>query len=150
MTIEIDQSGKIEQTQWDIIIALSNEIKYSIILSKKTKRSLQTKFRNHNRPRMFVYQTFAALISIVFKEIKPKSKVIIDSEYLGQQDLLKIQIFEYVKKLKIKPVPVFDFGFVGKDSPAHHLAEKVAYKKIKVDKRIFLNEITRLIWPIKK
>lgn len=149
MSIEIDQSGKIEQTQWNTILALSNEVKYVIVLNKKTKRKLQTLFRNRNKPRTFVYQTFAALLALIFREVKPKSKVIVDLEYHGQQDLLKIQILEYVGRLKIKPIPVFDFGLVGKNSLAHHLAEKVAYKKRKADKIISINEITNLIWPIK-
>ncbi|OGK52889.1 hypothetical protein A2970_02145 [Candidatus Roizmanbacteria bacterium RIFCSPLOWO2_01_FULL_44_13] len=149
MRIEIDQSGKIEQTQWNTIISLSNEIRYSIILNKKIKRRLQTKFRNYNKPRMFVYQVFSALISIIFKEVKPKSKVIIDLEYFGQRDLLIVQITKYIKQLKITPIPIFDFGFVGKNSPAHHLAQQVAYKKKAANKKVGFAEISRLIWPRK-
>ncbi|MBI4226067.1 hypothetical protein HY612_03040 [Candidatus Roizmanbacteria bacterium] len=131
MSTEIDMSGKIEQTQWDTIIALSNDIEYAIVLSKRTKRHLQTLFRNLNTPRMFIYKTFAALISLIFKEVKLKSKVIIDLEYFGHQDLLKTQILEYVNQLKIRVTPIFEFGFVGKNSHSHILAEQVAYKKRK-------------------
>ena len=149
MKIEIDQSGKIEQTNLNTIIALSNDIKYSIILKKRTKRTLQELFRKRGKPRMFIYQTFAALIAILIKETKPATKVIIDMEYLGHQDILTRQIKDYCEKLSGKKAVYFTFGFIGKKSAAHTRAEKVAFKKKKADRVIVLSEIVKIIWPIK-
>ncbi len=149
MKIEIDQSGKIEQTNLNTIIALSNNVQYALILKKRTKRILQEIFRKQGKPRMFVYQTFAALIAILLKEAKPKTQVTIDMEYLGLQDLLKRQIDEYSTLLLGPKIPTFVFGFVGKESPAHILAEKVAYKKKRANKIVSLNEIIKIIRPIK-
>lgn len=125
---QIDQSGKIEQTSLKTIIAISNGIHYSIVLSRKVKRLLQEIFRNQQRPRMFVYDTFAALIALVFVKTKPVSKVMIDKEYRNE-DLVKARILEFLKMHKINYNPNIEFGLVGKLSPAHILAAKVANKK---------------------
>lgn len=149
MKYQIDQSGKIEQTNLDTIIALSNSTQYAIVLPKKTKRILQEIFRSEGRPRMFIYDTFSALIIILLLRTKPKIKVVIDKEY-SNEDLIKARILEFKKADKIKYVPEFVFGLVGKSSPAHILAAKVANKKIKADLIISLEGISGVIWPSKK
>lgn len=149
MKIEVDQSGKIEQTSLDTILALSNDIHYTLVLRKRTKRILQTVFRSQNKQRMFIYITFAVLVAILLKETKPRTKVVIDTEYIGHEDLLKKQIIEYAILLDVAVIPILEFGFIGKASPAHTLAEKVAYKKRKTDKIVSLAEIVKIIWPIK-
>jgi len=45
MKIEIDQSGKIEETNVDTVIALSNGVKFSVRIHRRTKRRLQEEFR---------------------------------------------------------------------------------------------------------
>jgi len=40
MRIEIDQSGKIEQTNINSIIALSNDVRGGVTLSKKNKKRI--------------------------------------------------------------------------------------------------------------
>lgn len=147
MRLEVDQSGKIEQTNLDTIIALSNDIQYSLVLKKRIKRLLQELFRIQGKPRLFIYKTFAALIAILLKASNPSKKVIIDMEYFSQQIILQRQITEYLEKNKIKAK--FEFGFVGKGSSAHILAERVAHKKQKVNKAVNFEEISKLIWPIK-
>jgi len=110
MTAEIDQSGKIEQTNLDTIIALSNNIHYSLILPKRVKRTLQSLFRDKARPRMFIYQTFSALIAILLINTKPKSKICIDTEYQGHDDIIRSQISHYISLLAKKKNYVFEFG----------------------------------------
>lgn len=148
-TYQIDQSGKIEQTSLKTIIAISNDIQYSIVLPRKVKRLLQEIFRSQQRPRMFIYNTFAALIALLFIKTKPVSRVVIDKEY-GNEDLLKVRIFEYLKMHKVNYSPNIEFGLVGKSSPAHILAAKVANKKIRQNLFLSLEDITSFLWPTKK
>ncbi len=44
MQIEVDQSGKIEQTSYDTVLALTNGVSYTILLKKKDKRALEKIF----------------------------------------------------------------------------------------------------------
>ncbi len=150
MKIEIDQSGKIEQTELDTVIALSNKIKYTLILRRRSKRTLQSFFRQKGQPRVFIYRTFAALIAIVLSKVKSDTKIIIDSEYLSHKGILKEQIKHYMKSITGKTVGNFDFGFVGKNSNAHKLAGKVANRIIKADKIVSIEEVFKIIWPTKK
>lgn len=148
--IQIDQSGKIEQTNLNTIIALSNNMRYSLVLPKKVKRILQEIFRKQQRPRMFIYDTFAALIALVLIKTKPLSKILIDKEYKNE-DLIKARILEFLKKHnKIKFNPDIEFTLVGKSSPAHILAAKVANKKIIPNLVVSLEDIVAFLWPIKK
>jgi len=62
MKIEIDQSGKIEDTSKNTIIAFSNGKFKSIFISAREKRELQKFFRRIGKPRIFVYRVFAILI----------------------------------------------------------------------------------------
>lgn len=51
MQIEIDQSGKIEDTSKDTVLALSNGTQFSIKISRNIKRELQNIFRKNKEPR---------------------------------------------------------------------------------------------------
>jgi arginine deiminase len=149
MKFEIDQSGKIEQTNLDTVIALSDDFQFAIIFKKRSKRALQVVFREQNKRRVFIFLTFAALIALVLKEAKLKKKVIIDLEYAGHQDILKKQIIDYLKILKIDP-PEMEFKEIGKNSPAHKLAVLVGNRKKKVDKIVKLEEVTEMVFSHKK
>lgn len=50
MKFEIDQSGRVEYTSHNTVLALSNDIQYSIIAPAKVKRQLQEMFRREGMP----------------------------------------------------------------------------------------------------
>lgn len=127
--IEIDQSGKIEDTSKDTVLALSNGTQFSILISRKIKRDLQTIFRKNKQPRNFVLFTFSAGLSILIHHAKPKHKLLIDKEYLGKEFIIKKHILETYKSEKIKPI--INFGLIGKGSNSHKLASLVVKKKSK-------------------
>lgn len=144
MIYQLDQSGKIEQTNLDTIIALSNENKYTVLLKKKDKRILQQFFRSISKPNVFIYSTFAALVAIVINKVEPDKKVIIDTEYSGHTRAIKKQIANFLAYLKYKKDIRVEFGFVGKRSPAHELASEVIRKKRKPDKVVSLEEVVKI------
>ncbi len=151
MAFQIDQSGKIEQTSLDTIIALSNSKKYCVVLKRRTKRLLQEEFRLRKKPRMFIFDTFCALLAIILLKVKPASSVFIDKEYFGNEDLIKARILEFINKLsKSDSIPEIEFILVGKSSPAHLLAAKVGKKEVKPDKVVTLEEISTALWPKKR
>ncbi|TSC64197.1 MAG: Uncharacterized protein G01um101493_199 [Microgenomates group bacterium Gr01-1014_93] len=151
MAYQIDQSGKIEQTSLDTIIALSNNKKYCVILRRKTKRLLQEEFRLRRKPRMFIFDTFCALLTIILIKAKPTAPVFIDKEYFGNEALIKARILEFINKIGLSNyIPEIEFTLVGKNSPAHHLAAKVGNKTIKPDEVVTLEGISIVLWPQKK
>ena len=66
MKIEIDQSGKIENTSRLTILAYSNKTSKSILITAKDKKTIQSLFRRINQPKIFIYKLFTN------KEIKRK------------------------------------------------------------------------------
>ena len=143
MQIEIDQSGKIENTSKDTVLALSNRLQFSIIIPRKIKREIQIIFRKNKQPRNFVLFTFSAGLSILLHYAKPKHKVLIDKEYLGKEFIIKKHILETYKKEVIKPI--ISFGFIGKKSNSHRLASLVVKKKLKPNIIVTKNELLKVI-----
>ncbi|HEX9722115.1 MAG TPA: hypothetical protein VGA53_02520 [Candidatus Paceibacterota bacterium] len=75
MRIEIDQSGKIENTSKDTIIAFSNGIRKAIRISSVDKREIQAIFRRTGKPRIFVYKFFSILVFLLIeKHLEVKTK----------------------------------------------------------------------------
>jgi len=147
---QIDQSGKVEQTQIDTIVALANGTDGSVLCKTQTKRILQEVFRRQKRAKLFPYLTFAALVAILIKICAPKRKVIIDTEYYGHNNLIRERIIAYLRLLGQQNMMPIEFGYVGKNSPAHTLAAHVGNKKRKPTKKVTLEEILKLLFAIKK
>lgn len=147
MIIEVDQSGKIENTNKNTIIAFSNEIFGSILISTKDKREIQKIFRKIGKPKMFVYKLFAILTFLLLKKhLKKIDQIIIDEEYPGKSVLIKDYLLREIRKVR----PNFSkenisFRAVGKRSKAHYLAYGVAIGKKLPDKTVNVKEILRFV-----
>jgi len=147
MKIEIDQSGKVENTSKNTIIAFSNSKFKSILISARDKREIQKFFRRIGKPRIFVYRVFAILIFLLIKkDLREIKEIIIDTEYTGKSSLIKNFILQEIKKIN----PSFskddiDFQEIGKKSKAHFLAYGVATGKKKADIEVGAKEILRMI-----
>lgn len=135
--IEIDQSGKIEETHRDTYLAFSNGKQYTIRITAKTKRRLQEAYRQIGRPRDFVVGVFSVThYKLIEKHISIIDEIIIDREYPGQ-DLLIIRILKAILTAHaISPVPRIYFTSIGKRSSAHRAAINSFRKKSPPDKTI--------------
>jgi hypothetical protein len=143
MKIEIDQSGKIENTSKPTVIGFSNKNNKTIIIFATEKQRLQRYFRKVGKPNLFVYQTFSILIYLLLRNQKQIEQIVIDKEYVGQEPLIK----SYLLTLLRKNGRHFDkrrisFRQVGKKSAVHRLA-LAAYKKKKADKKIFAKDLLK-------
>jgi hypothetical protein len=133
--IQIDQSGKVEQTNKITIVAFSNGKSGSVKLRAKDKRYLQSIYQQAEKPKMFSLQVFAALLYLLLEKFKIQSTmVIIDKEYPGHETLIKSYIMQLVRKRgKLKlPTDYIRFELVGKSSNAHGVASK-AFKNNRAD-----------------
>jgi hypothetical protein len=150
MIIEIDQSGKVEETAKDTVVAFSNGIKRSILLPKREKRKLQRFFRKLNRPRNYNYQVFATLIFILIRKYARRlDRIIIDVEYMGKNVLIRALLAQKMRAVyKDFDDSIIVFQQIGKKSPAHDVAYFTYMKEkkptIKVNAKEVLGTIIRV------
>ncbi len=145
-TYQIDQSGKIEDTTKDTILALSNGQTYTIAFAASDKRVLQGIYwLLLNKPRSFIYQTFSALLVILLENVKLRGRVIVDTEYQGQASVIKAIFSEIWSERGNRPVSL-EFSFVERTSSAHGLAYKTFKQKLKPDKKVSLDEVMALLF----
>ena len=113
MKIEIDQSGKIEQTAKDTVLAISNGDWDTIIIKARTKRQIQEIFRRHGQNKNFVLFTFSASLAILIKRnSKHYKNITIDTEYTGKGPIIKEIVLEILSSEK--QTPSIMFGRIGK------------------------------------
>ncbi len=143
MKIEIDQSGKIEQTSKNTILCLSNKKWYAVLIPKRAKRQLQEIFRRNGQIRNFILFTFCAGLAILLRNSHPKSKVTIDEEYYGKSAVIKNILGQMLKG--IHPEIPLAFACIGKTSPAHLLAKEVFKGRKEATVTLDANQILKQI-----
>lgn len=147
MRIEIDQSGKIEYTNKNTVLAFSNGIQKGILFRSKNKRKIQKVFVGANRPEIFVYKLFAILLYLLIKDDLGKiQSVVVDIEYTGKENLIKT----FLKRILIKSNNKFEtssisFRQVGRKSRCHKMAIEVYRRRRKASKEISLGEVMKYV-----
>ncbi len=145
MRLEIDQSGKAENSRVLTVIACANHCVLSIKISAIEKRKLIHALRVSTYPRhTYVYKIFAALIFCLLREMKD-FEVMVDQEYPGKSATIKNILFQLFKKARL-PIPNIYFGYIGKKSRAHDRAIEVFRGKYSADKVVMAKDILRLFY----
>jgi len=146
MKYEVDQSGRIEETNRHTIISIANkEYSYTVKVDSKIKRSIQSKFQKMKKPKMFAVYGFASGVIILVRNSKIKNSVIIiDIEYDGYNKILKEIFIKYLDNSL-----EFRFSNIGKKSLAHHSAYSTFKKQKKPDYIIKTNELQKLMLNMK-
>jgi hypothetical protein len=147
MRIEIDQSGKIENTNRPTVIAFSNNKNDVLVLLAKDKKEVQKYFRKANKPRLFIYITFVVLIfTILKKHIKNYDQIVIDREYPGYEKLITSNLNRLLKKeLNICNASISTTQ-IGKKSKAHDLAwNEFQLKSHENHKKICAEKLIKII-----
>lgn len=143
MKIEIDQSGRIEETNRDTVIAFSNEKQFSIRIPARIKRQLLEVFRRRGKPKLFKYKVFALGIAILLRrsKISPKNlSLVIDDEYPGHEGTITDIIWS-----RFDPEVEINFRSISKNSPAHEMAYYTYKKERKENVRLTYEEIVASI-----
>lgn len=145
MKIEIDQSGKLENTNVTTAVAFSSGKNKSIIISSREKIRLQRHFRDVGKRRIYIYFSFSAMIFLLLKGERNIEEIIIDTEYPGQSHLIKsflMQMFDSshrdIDKRQIR------FCQIGRVSKAHKVAID-SYRSKRGDLRVKAEDIINLI-----
>lgn len=152
MSLQIDQSGKIEDTAKDTVIAYSNGNQYSIVIPRKVKRKIQELFRQSGLPQLFIYRLFSVGIFFLIRELKVVNKIEIDIEYQGKDLILKEMVEELLIEHK-KPKHDLRFIRIGNSPKVHYVANDVLNKKQKAGKVLTYEEIFKILksrWAFKR
>ena len=141
MKIEIDQSGKIEFTSVGTIVGDSQG--NFVFIKAKTKRLIQSLFRNAKKPRKFIIETFVFLVAkLIQVSFSKKNIYILDIEYPGKQKEITKSLISICHKLQTQiNLSQIRFSHIGKRSKAHstaYLQFKRKNKKVDITVRSFL------------
>lgn len=122
MRVEVDQSGKVEDTRVDTVLAFSDGTSGSILIPAKVKRECVEFVRDDRHKTKTLYlRIFCAGLFLLLEDNLPKiDQIIIDIEYLGREHDIKALLLRLIWEI----YPTFNpdkiqFALVGKDSPAH-------------------------------
>lgn len=144
MKVEIDQSGKIEDTSKNTVLAFSNKIWSAIVIPAKVKRQMQEIFRRRGKPRIFVLRTFSAGVVLLIKDYQKQiTDVQIDTEYSGHEAVIKDIIVQMLREQNVSEPNIY-FGRIGKKSMAHHRAYAVALGKLEPERKVGLDELVKV------
>ncbi len=144
MTYQIDQSGKVEQTNKDTVIAYANATQYAVLIPRRTKRIVQEIFRLHGFTKLFIYFLFSVGVYYLLESLSKESEVVIDTEYPGKDNIILNFVNSLLKKNR-KSTHNIRFARIGNRPPAHYAAKDVFDKKIKPDKVLTLEDIIKAI-----
>lgn len=139
MTYQIDQSGKVEDTAKDTVLAYSNEIQHSVLIPRKVKRQLQEAFRRCGFTRLFIYSSFSAGVFYLIKDLKVVTHIVIDIEYPGKETVIT-QLVSNILKASNKPQHQLSFERIGNRPRVHYAAKNVLDKKTKPNHIVSLRE----------
>lgn len=135
MSVEIDQSGKIEQLNTPTTVGASNDIKLAIRITASHKQRLLFRLRGSLIPRSDLYPIlFSILIyMLLIKLDKIPSKITIDEEYSGKERLIEGTLRKLINQKNKKWGGDILFKQIGQESIAHDVAW-ATHSKVKKNK----------------
>ena len=130
MQAEVDQSGRIDQTDRATVLAMANGMQYSIRIPALVKREclqILRRRRSGKDPRSLYVLIFATVLYLLLKEhISQLGKVIVDTELPGHEAKIKEHTLNLFRRSGTPADPeAIIFQRIGKKSPAHNLAWRV-------------------------
>lgn len=146
MKIEIDQSGKIEDSNRLTVVAFSNGKIKSLKISAVEKQKLLRIMRTLDYPKKtFIFKIFAGLIYLLLEDEKNIEEVIVDREYPGQEGIIKDILSHLFRKIG-KKLPRITFYKIGKKSDAHKIANDIYRGKGAADIVVGTSHILKIFY----
>jgi hypothetical protein len=151
--VEVDQSGKIEDTSQDTALAFSNGEQLSLVVRAPVKRRCVQILRANGYTGKTLYlQLFVVLLFFLLKgKLSHLTKVIIDIEYMGKERQIREYLLNLLHRRKVAIEPhQIQFHHIGKKSPAHALALATLRKRKAADLTLGVDEILREFGLVRK
>jgi hypothetical protein len=148
MHVEVDQSGKVENTRVDTVLAFSNGMNHAILVSAKVKRIVTKQLRGRGKPkRGITLLLFSACLFLLLRDyLEQIERVTIDVEYLGKDADIRGNLLYHVHRhgLTLHKDQIA-FRQLGKQSPAHTQALAIYRGEYKPNRRITTDELLELL-----
>jgi hypothetical protein len=128
MHIEVDQSGKIEDTASNTVLAFANGASFVILIPAREKRLCLQALRARGKTGKSIYRLlFATALFFLLKDaIARRSVVTIDIEYQGHDAGIKEHLLNLLRRANTAvDAHQIRFAYIGKKSPAHTKAYDV-------------------------
>ena len=122
--VEVDQSGKVEETSQDTVLAFSNGITFTVLIPATVKRNCIRALRLQGTPaKLFYFRLFAVGLFFLLKgHIEKIDQVYIDKEYMGNEGRIKDHLVNLLLRAGYAvEYHQIQFKLVGKHSAAHRL-----------------------------
>lgn len=149
MQLQIDQSGKVEDTAKLTIVAYANGIEKTLKISGVEKRKLIRTMRMLDYPKTtFIYKAFAGLVFLLVKNAKA-DEIFIDKEYPRHEPTIKEILLQLFQKHAMS-LPEISFSLIGKQSRAHKIAIETFRGARKPDLIIKAEEVLQLFYKANK
>ncbi len=149
MRIEVDQSGKIEQTAVNTVLAFSDGGQRTLLIPAQVKRQALAYLRGREKSRRSsVLLVFSAALFLLLREIAEQITlvIIIDREYEGHEATIRGRLLQLLREAGLQVhADAIAFGLVGKKSEAHYLAWRVNKGEISPDHQVTLSELLEVL-----
>ncbi|MGA9349863.1 MAG: hypothetical protein WBW48_13815 [Anaerolineae bacterium] len=125
MRIEVDQSGKIEQTDKNTALAFSNDISYVVLIPARVKREAINLLRVTGKrgKNLYISLFAAALYQLLKDHLDRVDLIVIDMEYEGNEQDVKLALLNLIwQRHPTYPAANITFRCIGKKSTAHKKA----------------------------
>ncbi len=149
--VEVDQSGKVERTQTDTILAFSNSRRYAIRIPATVKRAALHVLRQRHKPsasrKTFYLRLFTAGLYLLLRDhLNVLDHIIVDTEYAGREADIRGMLLSLIRRTDPQyPSDRIVFRQVGKKSPAHSLTWEVHRGKYQADHVVTEKELLNLL-----
>jgi hypothetical protein len=146
--VEVDQSGRIEFTSQDTILAFANGINYSILIPSQVKQRCVQNLRRryHKLKEPYLKMFVVGLFILLRNHTKQLDMVIIDIEFKGLDGVIRGMLLNYLRGIVPDfPKEAIIFRSIGKHSTAHYKAYDTFTKKLKPDYTVSEAEFMELL-----
>jgi len=149
--VEVDQSGKVERTQTDTVLAFSNSRRYAIRIPATVKRAALHVLRQRHKlsasNKTFYLRLFTAGLYLLLRDhLNVLDCITVDIEYPGREADIRGMLLPLMRRTDPQyPSDRIVFHRVGKKSPAHSLAWEVHRGKRRADRVITEKEFLDLL-----
>lgn len=152
MKVEIDQSGKLEQSQTDTIMAYANSHNDSVIVKSTVKQQVIRLLRYSpisQKDACMIW--FAVVIFLLVKDVSKNTTLIIDKEYPGRERIIEKILSKLLQEYyNNRWSGSIRFQKIGKASPAHIVAWSLHRSKQKGEIRQLKKEEMLTLMGIKR